>query len=72
MPRQGKGHNLGPGRMPGPGKVRPFPEMVTQGTEKSQRRKSRNSIREKEKQCRRKGDAEREGARAAEIGRVSS
>lgn len=69
MPRQGEGYTLGPSGIPGPGKVGPFPELVYQGIEKGQ---NRRSIREKGKQCKREKGAEGDGAGAAKTVRISS
>lgn len=67
MPRQGKGYNIGPGGIPRPEKVGPFPELL--GVQKRVKRVEEHKekkIVQKRRRC--EGDE----VRAAEIDRVSS
>lgn len=49
MPKQGEGHDLGPGGTPGPREVRPSPELAPLSRGESQ---SRKNVRGEGKRCR--------------------
>lgn len=53
VPKQGEGHDLGPGGTRGPQELRTFLDLAPLGRAKSQ---SRKNARGKEKQCRRSGE----------------